>query len=983
MTGFFLKRPVALFSVYAIILVLGIISIFELPLELYPEVSYPKLNITVDWQGVSPETMEKTITRRVESAVFKLKGVRNVVSRSERGTCKIEVEFGRNADMNYQKVLLGESLSQIDFPKGSHAPLVREGRPEEFRLGVPFIISVSGPCSREKMGEIAEGVKDVLERIKGVKKVSLYGNERKVLNIRVVDPTINLYDVVRVLLQKDEAAGEFMIDGRNVAITLKQRLQPEDASIKGVPLKKVASFESATITPYVLSRVNGNPIITLNVEKRRDAGLLEVSKRLRNAVSGIQLAQGVILEFSKDEADEIRNTIRWVGILGIISVIGVSLIFLFTMRSRFSVFIFFLTIFFSSLLTLILLYFSNLSLNLLTISGIVLGFGLLVDNSIIVMENILRRKEEEISEPEKRGAGEVFIPVLAATLTTISVYIPFLFFQEKMRLFYIPFALSSTYALLSSIFVSFTLTPFLSKKLKPVISYSPIRYRMVLRKLIRFRYIVLVTALLLIGGGVYIFNNYVYKGEIWSFTERDVLYVMIRLPSGSRRSEVLRIVERFEEEIKKNPIYKNFYTSLYSRYAWIEIDFKRPRTDASFLKEKLENLATKFANCKITIYGMGPVFFTGGGIMGFPEMSLSGYDYYKVKVLAERIRQKLEGNPRVRNVDINFSWYGKQKEFMLRPKSTISLYGLTPKQISMNLKQEISFPLITEDERVQLKVFKDTLLNLQELSGLPVMKGVKLRDVGIINEEVSPGVITRENQEYRKDIAYEFRGPYQMANKFKQSFLKAIVLPEGFSIGPYSFRKQEEVIKKKEIVVSIILALFLLLVILSSLYESFAKPLLILFVIPVSFLGVSLIYAITEINFDTSAFVGLILLVGIAVNDGIVLIDHLSRGRKRDIDEVIKRAGHRFRPIMITSITSIIGFLPFIFMKSEILMFSKLALSCIGGLVLATIGSLLVLPVVYYIFWGERDNQHRVVGVGDVKRKNNKNKGTKQTRLRP
>ena len=951
MTAFFLRRPVSLFCVYAIIFVLGIISLLRLPIELYPETSYPELSINVDWYGASPEAVEKNITRKIEGAIFTLKGVRNVESRSQRERCEIDVEFERNVDMDYQRVLLSEALSNIELPKGTRPPSVEEFSPEEFKKGVPFVISVSGTYSREKMGEIAEDVKDVLERVKGVKRVSLFGNVREVLNIRVIDPTLTPYDILGAFLKRHVAAGEYKIDGRNVAITLKYQISPENVTIKGIPLRKVASFEFSSALPYVLSRVNGNPVITLNVEKRRDAGLLDVSGRIRDALGEINLPFDVNVEFSRDEADEIRKTMKNMGFLGIIAIIGVSLAFLFAMKNKYSVFVFFLTILFSSLLTLILLYFSKLTLNVLTISGIALGFGMVVDNSIIVMENILRMKDEGKSEPERMGASDVFLPVLASTLTTISVYIPFLFFQGKMRLFYIPFALSSSYALLSSIFVSFTLTPFLAKRLKPLFSYAPRRYTGLLRRLIRFRYIVLGAALLLIGGGVYVFINYVYKGELWTFTERNALYTYIRLPSGSKRAEVLRIVDRFEGEIKKNPFYENFYTRVSSKSAWIEIDFENPGEGAFVLKEKLENLATRFANCRISIYGMGPVFFTGGGMRGFPQLSLKGYDYYRLKVLGNRIKRKLKEHPRVRDVDINFSWYGKQKEFVIRPERALPLYGLTPAQISMMLRQDIHYPLILERGMITLRVFRDTILPATELLRIPVMKGVELRDVGTIQEEISPGVITRENQEYRRDIAYEFRGPYKMAYKYQKAFLKSIELPEGFSLGPYSFRGRMEEIRKKDIVTSILLALFLLMVILSSLYESYLKPLLILLVLPVSFFGVSFIYFLTETNFDTSAFVGLVLLLGIAVNDGIVLIDHLSKGKKQGLEEIIKRAGHRFRPIMITTITTLLGLLPFAFMRSEVLMFSKLSLSCIGGLVFSTLGSLFLLPVVYYTFF--------------------------------
>jgi len=256
---------------------------------------------------------------------------------------------------------------------------------------------------------------------------------------------------------------------------------------------------------------------------------------------------------------------------------------------------------------------------------------------------------------------------------------------------------------------------------------------------------------------------------------------------------------------------------------------------------------------------------------------------------------------------------------------------------------------------IDLRIFRDTLLSASEILNLPIRKGIRLNNIAKVYQRLSPGEIKRKNQEYEKIISYEYKGPVKMANNFKKAFVNATQMPEGFSLQAYTgFSEEDEGIGKKEIIITISLALFLSMAILSSLYESYTKPLLILFVIPVSFFGVSLIYCTTGINFDTSAFVGLILLTGIAVNDGIVLIDHLSRGRKQNIEDIIERTGHRFRPIIITTLTTLAGLLPFVFVKGNLEIFSKLSLSCIGGLMFSTLGSLTVLPIVYFILFGKK-----------------------------
>jgi len=965
MIGFFLKRRISLFSIYAIIFVLGITSLVNLPIELYPEVETPKLKITVYWNGISPETMEKEITRKIESAAFTMKGIKDVNSYSRRSQSEVTVEFERGIDLNYQEVLLKESLSLIDFPNGCSPPQIEQESPEEFEsTKVPFIISVYGPYSIGRMGEIAEDIKGKLERTKGVKRVKLYGGERSFLNIKIIHPEITIFDIIEELSKKNLSGGEIESEGKKITITFDYAISPVDLEniiIKGQPLKEIAECSFVQTFPSYATRINGNPRITLNVEKREDAGLLEVSRRLRDNLKKSAFPPEVEVEFTEDEANEIRKAMKWIGLLGIISIIGVSLALFSTTRNKFSILIFFLTILFSSLLTIILLYFTKLSLNILTLSGIALGFGLVVDNSIIVMENILRLKEDRIIKAEEKGASKVFLPVIAATLTTISVYIPFLFLQENSRMYYIPFALSSTYTLLSSIFVSFTLTPFLTKKLQPKFSYKPQLYKNILRKLLNYKYLVLSFSLLLIGSGIYIFNNYVYKGELWGFNRPNSIYIGIRPPEGSNREEIIRIIERFEEEIKKDKEHEKFYTTISQQYSSIRINFSKITNEAYLLKEKLINIATDFANCRIYIIGLdGEPFFTGGGIGVIPELSLRGYNYYHLIIAAEKIKNKLEQNPRIKNVDMNFSWYGHQKEYVITPNNLISLYGLTPAEALGELIQDVSFPFLLGNEMINLRIFRDTLLSASEILNLPVRKGIQLNNIAEVYHRVSPGEIKRKNQEYEKVISYEYRGPYKMANNFKKTFVNATHMPEGFSLQEYSFSEEEEGIGKKEIIITVCLALFLLMAILSSLYESYLKPLLILLVIPISFFGVSLIYFTTGINFDTSAFVGLILLTGIAVNDGIVLIDHLSRGKKQDIEDIIERAGHRFRPIIITTLTTLAGLLPFVFVKGDLEIFSKLSLSCIGGLVFSTLGSLAVLPIAYFILFGKRNEKQNI-----------------------
>ena len=957
MINWFLKRPVSLICIYAIIMVMGIVSLFRLPVELYPDVEFPSLSIRFYWSGASAEAVERYITRKVEAGVYKLNGVKNVESTSERGECSVDVDFERETDVAYQRVLLSEELLREKFPYGVKGPYFSEKIPEEIKRGEPFVLYITGPYSIKDIGEYARRLKIFLSRVDGIKDINIYGNVEEIIKIKITNELFKPVELVRKLQEKRIAGGSVELEGREISVTCVPYQKINDIRIRGMPINKIADIQYVYKEPAVLSRINGNPQISLNISKRPGSNILKMSKDIRKIIKIFPMKNGMKIIVARDEADIIRDTMRKIMLLGIISIFGVGIALFLFFKKIYNVVVFTLSIIFSTLLTFSLLYFSKLSLNALTLSGIALGFGMLVDNSIIVLENIMRMKEIKEKNPEFKGASDVFIAVLASTITTISVYIPFLYFQGKLRIFYKQFALSSTFALLSSIFVAFTLIPSLSRKVYPEKGIVHIFYKNLLQKVLRWRWVILGITTILIIVSIFLFKDYVYKGEIFSFTAKNELYIYIKLPPGAERNETIKMTDRFEKEIKRSRGIKNFYTEIYRRSTYININFRQNAgTSPSILKEKLENLATNYANCRITILGMGPMFYTGSGRTGgYPEISIKGYDYYWLKILSKRVGKKLSENPRIRDIDLNFSWYGKQREYIISPSENLPILGFNPYSLLTNIGLYSYSTIEMKNRVIPVEVFRDSLIELGKIPHIRLTEGIETGDVSKITVEKSPSAIKRENQEYKMDIAYTFRGPWKMAYNFKKAFLHSIVLPEGFSIGPYSFKPSEKGIRKSTIVISVVLSLFLLMVILSSLYESFAKPLIILLTLPFSFIGIVFIYLFTGINFDSSAFVGVILFSGIAVNDGIVLIDHLSKGKKQTKDEIIERSSHRLRPIFMTSITTIMGLIPFLFLKSEGVLLSKLSLSAIGGLIFSTVGSVILIPLLYYTFFRKKE----------------------------
>ncbi len=949
MIRFFLNRPVSLTCIYLIILLLGAVSITRLPVEKIPEVEYPSIIVRYIWNGASPEMMERRITSKVEAAVYKLKDVRDVLSRSKKDECEIEVTFNNSKDLNYKRVLLLEELNKLEFPEDMEGPFVEENLPEEFRRGPNFILYITGDMTLERLSELANEFKFQIMMIKGVEDVNVFGDVKKIINIRIKNEDLNIYDVFNALDFKKYNAGKVVENKRDLPLQIIINERLNDLYVGGKRLEDISEIYYELKEPDIISRINGNPQITINISRKKTGNTFYISRVLKKLISNFERKKNVKLIISSNEASEIFRTIKEVILLGIISIISCSFILFIFYRKMFVVFVFFISILFSAILTFSILYFLGFSLNFLTLSGICLGFGMLVDNSIVVLENILRLKEEKVKDAEEKGAKDVFIAVFGATLTTIAVYFPFLYFQGKTKVFYIQFAVASTISLLSSMFVSFTLIPSLSRKIKGGREIKHIYYEKTLKFLLKWRWIVITLSILAVIVSFYFFKNYVYFGEFYEFRERNELFIYIRLPRGSERKEVIKIVDRFEEEIKKQEGVQEFFTNIYSNQGNINVKFKKgSEWKGVSLKERLENLSVNYANCRIIIYGLGPVFFTGSsGISSFPELTLRGYDWYVLKSLSNMICEKLRKNPRIDEIDPNFSYYGKQMEYILNVKDDIYFYNLNPYYVFTKIKPFYQKEIEINNRIIPVKIFKDSIIYIDKILNEEVDKGVYLREITNLTESHTPPEIERENRIYKMDIAYLYKGPWKSAYEFKKGFIQAIKLPPGFTLSAASFYREEEGISKKTIIVSIIISIFLLFLILSSTFESLINPFLIIFLIPFSFIGITIVYIFTGNTFDTSSFVGLILFTGIAVNSGIVLIDHLSKGDNKE-DEIIRRSSHRLRPIMTTSLTTIAGLFPFLFLKTEGILFSKLSLTTIGGLILSTICSIFILPVIYY-----------------------------------
>ncbi|HEU4452549.1 MAG TPA: efflux RND transporter permease subunit, partial [Longimicrobium sp.] len=467
MIRFSIRRPVAVGMAYLALALLGVASWLELPVELLPDTELPQLRITAEWRGASPETTEAFLTSPLEAAVQQVRGVEKVTSVSEErggaGRASIDVQFGRDVDMDFARLELSERLAALEeeLPDGAGRPQVEQYVPAEFaEQQSPFLLyTISGPYTPEALRlHVDEVIAPELRQLDGVAEVRTWGGRQRLLEIELNEARILGLGLdperIRARVQELEfvrQAGAVRQGGMMYAVALRERAaSPEE--VRRLPLltdqgrivrlQDVATVRDTHEDPQTHYRIDGESAVSFQVYKETGTNVVEVADAVKAHLASMEgrHPRGARILLDSDESEGVRTQLtdlRWRALSSALIVFVVLFLFLRSFRSAAIVFT---SIGFSVLITLNLVYFGGLSLNVLTLMGLAMGFGLIIDNAVVVLENIYRRAApgDDPAAAAERGAREMVLPVLAATLTTIIVFVPFVYLQGEVRLFYVP-----------------------------------------------------------------------------------------------------------------------------------------------------------------------------------------------------------------------------------------------------------------------------------------------------------------------------------------------------------------------------------------------------------------------------------------------------------------------------------------------------------------------------------------------------------------
>lgn len=1021
MIRFSIRRPVAVTMTYTCVAALGVLAWRNLPIELLPNASYPRLTVEATWPGASPETVEAFLTSPIEAAIQQVRRVERIVSTSSEevgnGRARIDVEFERGTDMNFARLELSERLAAIeeDLPQEASTPIVTPYIPEAFsRQQRNFLdYTITGPYTTEALREFVDKyITENLLQLDGIAAVRVWGGRDRVLEIELDEARLRSLNVslprIQQLISELEyvrEAGAVYQQGMIRPVALRHRpdsiaqiLNVIVSSDSGriVRLRDVATLHDTYEDPREYYRIDGRPAVSFQIIKESGTNTVEVADRTKAHIAQIEktLPPGVRLFLDTDESESIKAQLTDLKYRSLGSAAIVFFVLLLFLRSFRSTVITFSTIAFSILITLNLLYFGGFTLNVLTLMGLAMGFGMMVDNAIVVLENIYRKRKlgTDAEEAAVRGSSEVALPILAATITNVIVLLPFVYLQGELKIYYVPLAIVVGFAQIASLFVGFTFIPALAARLLNTPKFARRRtgsaadlplyargYVAAIRHTLRWPWTTVTLALLLLAGSYYMFDKHVTTGVLWRpwYQDETSVTVSIRQQRGEELDSTDELARFFEEKLRQFPEIERFTTNVRPISARIHITFPDSLANTAYpvmVKEVLAENAVQLGGASISVTGAGPAFSTGGfGGGSSPNYSIKilGYNYERVREIAEDLGSRLSRFTRVHDIDTNGSgsmWSSQAaSDIVVRiDREKLAMHGITVQELIRQLNAAVrgrsrdgAITVAGEEMQYAVKLAGHRYLDVLQLMDLllPTPSGeyVRLRDVADQQEREVMGSIVRENQQYQRIVRYEFRGPPKLGDFYKDAVVKATQLPPGFSIADEDrwYWSAEE---KSQIYLVLGFGIVLIFMVSATLFESIRQPLCVLLTVPMALIGVFSMFWLAGASFTREAYIGTIMMAGIVVNNAILLIDHVNLLRRKEglpMEEALVRGStERVRPILMTSVTTIAGLLPLVLFSeaADANIWNALGYALIGGLSSSTILVLTVTPALYLLF---------------------------------
>lgn len=1004
------RRPVAMSMVIVFILIIGFVALSNLTVDLFPELDFPIVAILASYPGIGPEEIENLLVAPLENIVGTVTKVEAIQSSSRLGGALIIVQFNWGTDMNFATLQVRERIEMIRelLPQDVPLPTVVKFDPRTIPI-IQFAVSSSSYDLAEIRRIVENRIKPILEPVEGVASVEVEGGRERVIRV-TFDPEqlrslgLTLQSIQQLMLAENMNLPGGQVTDQQLEIPVRiigqfQSLQDiENLSIPTntgtvLPLSAIAKIEETFKPASTLSFMNDEQSIGISIQKSTDTNTVTVANQINRAIEKLsQDLPELTIETIFDQSLYIKQSIRAVTLNMVIGSILAGLILLLFLRHVKSTLVVAFSIPISIIGTFILLYFSNQTLNLLTLGGLALGVGLMVDNSIVIIENIYRYRQLGFSKKEAaiKGTSEVGPAIIAATLTSVIVFLPIIFVDGLAAQIFKPLALSVSFSLLASLFTSIIIVPLFSSRLIQIpnqtsrfqSSFHKIQEaykRLLIWVLQRPRKIALLVFLLLVVScaGIPFIGT-----EFLPHQDQSMISLSVRLPAGNALERTLEVSEQVTERIKEIPEIKNIYVtvggagqfqvsagSLSNRASYniqlVTLD-QRKRSDLQIADEIRQNLKD-IPDAQIIVQT------ADSGFSSTPiSLEIRGQDLNVLKSLGEDIVSVISSIDGVREAQSDFS--SGLPELQVRiDRRAASSYGLTTAQVAGFLREHLEGITATRLSRagdeidVMLGYTQSTLDPLQFLTQLqiqsPLGLTVPLEQLIEIKEDQSPATIRKNNRIREVVVSAQLieRDLGSAISEIRAALEEKLTLPSGYSIH-FGGQNEQMLDAFRKLSGALILAVVLVYMVMAAQFESYFYPFIIMLSVPLTVTGVIIGLLVTFKPLGVGALVGLLILTGIVVNNAIVFIDYVNTLRKQGMnrDEALATAGPvRLRPIMMTTLTTIIGLFPLMLGFGEgAELQAPMATVIVFGLSFATIITLVFVPAVYKILDEWREKKH-------------------------
>lgn len=1004
LTEISLRRPITVIMLFISLSAFGVISARLLPLEQWPEIQFPGTFIQVPYQGSSPEEVERLITRPIEEALATMSGIQRMRSTSSRDSAEIGLFFGWDVDAAVKGMEVMDKIDSIrhTLPDDVDRIFVFRGSTNDQPVLVLRLSSEHIDLANS-YDLLERNLKRRIERLDGVSQVRLEGVEPweiriELLPARLAAHGVPIAEITQVLQRANFSvtAGEITDQGRRLRVHPKGEFESVD-DVRDLlirPNLRVSDVAEVTFTSRERNygrHLDQTYAIGLSISKETGANMVEVADRVIaeiNKISELPQMRGIKMFFLDNAADSVKQSLSDLMMAGAVGALLSLLVLYLFLRQMATTLTVTLAVPFSLTITLAAMYFFGVSLNILSMMGLMLAIGMLVDNAVVVSENIFRRKQMEPDNPvgaTLRGVREVATAVTAGTLTTVIVFLPVVFGEKiDITVFLEHVAITIIVSLVASLFISLTIIPMVASRItvppsRPggLMNRLRDRYLRFLPWSLHHRAFIFCMAILVLVAGVALMASPLVKKDMFPQDTERRLFMQYNLDGAYSLERVEEVVNRIEDYLYANK--DNFeINSVYSYFdtgeAQSTILLKEAEDGAEKSVEEIKEAIRK--DLPEIIIGKPSFDFNQSGNEDGISVQLMGESSDVLFAIGDDVARILESAEGLTDVRPDTS--GGDLELQVTVDRDRALhYGLSSQEVAQAIAVAMRGQNLREfrgtsgEIGVKIEFHGREDRTIADLENLPLFtaSGQRIPLSALADFEIRQGPARIVRLDRATSISLraglEKDATMDEVRPRIENLMNAVDLPAGYR---WSFGRGFDRSDQTENIMlqNMLLAVVLILIVMAALFEAILQPLGILLSIVFSIVGVFFFFAITGTAFSFMAMIGILILMGVVVNNGIVMVDHVNNLRREGVarfDAIVQGCSDRLRPILMTVSTTVVGLAPLAVSTTQVggggPAYFPMARAIIGGLLFSTIVTLIVLPAVYVLLddlgrWGRR-----------------------------